>query len=214
MKLYLSSVLINFCHGDNPSIPHVPYLLGSFFYLRKVQKDKKAWVLEQISAQAPEDFLLDSGAFSFLTGTQIPDIDLYLEDYARFIKDNNIKQYFEMDIDSIVGLPKVEEYRKYLEKETGVPSIPVWHLSRGKEYFIRMCREYSYIALGGIASKEYGSKLYKYFPWFIKTAHENNCEIHGLGYTGKGLLKYRFDSVDSTSWLAGIPIKVWEITIL
>ena len=45
---------------------------------------------------------------------------------------------------------------------------------------------------------------YKYFPWFIKTAHEHGAKIHGLGFTSlNGIKKYHFDSVDSTAWTTG-----------
>ena len=45
---------------------------------------------------------------------------------------------------------------------------------------------------------------YKYFKWFIDTAHSYNCKIHGLGFTNlKGMYVYNFDSVDSTNWCSG-----------
>ncbi len=68
-----------------------------------------------------------------------------------------------------------------------------------------MCKEYPYVALGGIAIKEIPRDIYeKVFPWFIKTAHEYDAKIHGLGYTSiEGVHKYHFDSVDSTAWLYG-----------
>lgn len=45
---------------------------------------------------------------------------------------------------------------------------------------------------------------YPVFTRLIKDAHERNCEVHGLGFTKQNELKrYRFDSVDSTTWLNG-----------
>ena len=94
--------------------------------------------------------------------------------------------------------------REKLERETGRKCIPVWHKSRGKEEFLKMCEEYSYVAIGGIVSKEIRSAAYKYFPWFINEAHKREAKIHALGFTNlKGIEKYHFDSVDSTSWTAG-----------
>lgn len=100
-----------------------------------------------------------------------------------------------------------EYLRKYWEawlKSKDKP-IPVWHKNRGKEYFIKMCENYPYVALGGIVTKEIPRQKYeKGFPWFIKTAHLHRCKIHGLGYTTiLNLPKYHFDSVDSTAWLYG-----------
>lgn len=117
---------------------------------------------------------------------------------------HDIKYFFELDIDAVVGLEEVEKLRKRLEAETGKKCIPVWHKSRGKEKFIEMCKEYDYVAIGGIVTKEIKPVEHKYFKWFIDTAHFYGCKIHGLGFTNlKGLYIYNFDSVDSTSWGSG-----------
>jgi hypothetical protein len=150
-------------------------------------------------------FLLDSGAFSFLQGKAGVDWDKYIEDYAEFIMRFEIDLFFELDIDTVVGLKEVERLRAKLERLTGKQPIPVWHKGRGKDYFIGIAKDYPYIALGGIAIKEIPREIYeKTFPWFINKAHENGAKIHGLGYTSiDGLFRYRFDSVDSTAWLYG-----------
>lgn len=152
------------------------------------------------------NFLLDSGAFTFMQGAKGKiDWDGYVEEFAAYINKYDIKRFFELDIDSIVGIKEVERLRAKLEKLTNKQSIPVWHLNRGKEYYFRMCDEYKYVALGGIAIKEIPMKKFEpMFPWFIQEAHKRGCKIHGLGYTNiQGLHKYHFDSVDSTAWLYG-----------
>ena len=151
------------------------------------------------------DFLLDSGAFTFFSNCKKKmNWEKYIDDYANFIKENRVTKFFELDIDSILGLERVEELRRTLEKKVGRPCIPVWHKSRGRKYFERMCREYPYISIGGIVSKEISRDEYRYFPWFIREAHRNGAKIHGLGFTSQeGIRKYHFDSVDSTSWLSG-----------
>jgi len=133
------------------------------------------------------------------------DWDRYTEQYAEFIVHNNVKHFIELDIDVVVGLKEVERLRSKLEHLTGQKSIPVWHKSRGKEYFVDMCKEYDYVAIGGYANKEIPqAKFEAAFPWFINTAHEYKAKIHGLGYTScANLRKYHFDSVDSTAWLYG-----------
>jgi hypothetical protein len=152
-----------------------------------------------------KSFLLDSGAFTFMQGKASVNWDAYTEEYAAFINKHDIKLFFELDIDPIVGLKEVERLRKKLEHLTGKKPIPVWHVSRGKEYFVEMCKEYPYVALGGIVTQEVPRAVYeKAFPWFIATAHKYGAKIHGLGYTSlEGLHKYHFDSVDSTAWLYG-----------
>lgn len=155
------------------------------------------------------DLLIDSGAFTFMQGkagnTQF---DEYTERYADFIVRNNVEKFFELDIDSISGYTKVKELRNKLERLTNRQSIPVWHKSRGAEEYIRHCQEYPYVAIGGLvdgAKKgEYAQKYWKFFPWFINTAHKNGAKIHALGFTSlNGIEKYHFDSVDSTAWTSG-----------
>lgn len=150
-------------------------------------------------------FMLDSGAFSFMFGAKQVDWKAYINGYADYVIQHEVKLFFELDIDSIIGLEKVEELRDRLHQRVGRPSIPVWHISRGKEYFLKMCEEYDYVAFGGLMSDGVSrQKLEKFFPWFINAAHQRGAKIHGLGYTSiEGLHKYHFDSVDSTAWLYG-----------
>ncbi len=174
---------------------NVDYILESFFYVLP-------WQIERIPDM--KMFLLDSGAFTFMSGTGTTDFDGYLTRYIDFINNYDIKYFFELDVDSVVGYEKVKEYRKRLEQETGKKPIPVWHKSRGKTEFLKMCDEYDYVAIGGIVTKEITKEQYPCFPWFISEAHKRGCRIHGLGFTDTNLLpKYHFDSVDSTAWLSG-----------
>tara|TARA_B110000211_G_C13973341_1_gene506010 strand:+ start:306 stop:1064 length:759 start_codon:yes stop_codon:yes gene_type:complete len=170
----------------------------------------------QNAKQPPEhvykdSHLLDSGAFTAIndkTGKfKNFDWDLYLDKYIKFIKKTNQKKFFELDIDCVVGLKKVEYYRKKMEDAIGIAPIICWHLSRGKEYWIKCCEEYSYVALGTTLASLAGQKIRKnpeILNWFINYAHKNNAKIHGLGFTSiPWLHKLKFDSVDSTAWLAG-----------
>lgn len=177
---------------------HGVNILESFFALRNQT------AFTDIIAKE-DSLLLDSGAFSFLSQRNVKvDFDKYLEEYAEFINKYDIKHFFELDIDSIVGLKETERLRAKLERLTNKQPILVWHKTRGKQYFIDMCKNYPYIAIGGIVHKEINKSEYeKAFPWFIDTAHENNAKIHGLGYTSVNLKRIAFDSVDSTAWIFG-----------
>lgn len=183
---------------DPVIIEHRPYILESFFY---ADADTERLIPYY------GDFLLDSGAFTFMQGKGgSPDWDEYVERYADFINRNNVEKYFELDIDSVVGYERVKQYRRRLENLTNRPSIPVWHNNRGKEEFIRHCEEYNYVSIGGLVggSAEYSQKYWKYFPWFISEAHSRGAKIHALGFTSLlGIQKYHFDSVDSTGWTTG-----------
>jgi hypothetical protein len=152
------------------------------------------------------NFLLDSGAFTFMNSVKSGNVDFdsYCDRYIDFINANKVQHFFELDIDSVVGLKKVEQLRSRIERRTGKQPIVVWHKSRGKQSFIDSCKEYPYVALGGIVAKEITQKDYKHFPWFIDKAHEHGAKIHALGLTAlTALPKYHFDSVDSTAWVSG-----------
>ena len=172
------------------------YILESFYSI-------KEWQIPFI--KKCEMFLLDSGAFTFMNSQKRNvDFNEYLTRYINFINKYDIKYFFELDVDSIVGYEKVKQLRKRLENETGKKCIPVWHKSRGKEEYLKMCEEYDYVAIGGIVTKEITKDQYPFFTWFLNEAHKRNCKVHGLGFTNiTNLPKYHFDSVDSTAWLYG-----------
>lgn len=192
MKVFLAAT------SDKNFIPNITdskYILESFYYFQE-------WQIPLIKKS--EMFLLDSGAFTFMSGKKSNDFDGYLTRYIDFIKKHDVKYFFELDIDSVVGYDKVKQLRKRLEKETGKKCIPVWHKSRGKDEFLKMCDEYDYVAIGGIVTKEITKDQYPFFTWFLNEAHKRGCKVHGLGFTSiADLPKYHFDSVDSTSWKSG-----------
>lgn len=191
MKLYLASTA------------QKPYLLGKYTPL---------YVLESFYYVTPQQveliptwkgFLLDSGAFTFMAHSHASkgfDFDAYLDRYIAFIKRNNIKQFFELDVDSVVGYGKVLEMRRRLEKETGTKCIPVWHKSRGLEEWRKLTAEYSYVAIGGFVTKEIKPREYKFLPQLLKIARENGCKVHGLGFTNKVAYGLDLYSVDSSNW--------------
>ncbi len=171
------------------------YILESFYSI-------KDWQIPYI--KKCDMFLLDSGAFTFMKGKTNVNFDAYLDKYIEFINKYDVKYFFELDIDKIVGYKKVLEYRKRLEQKTGKRCIPVWHKSRGLNEFIKMCSEYDYAAIGGLAIKDINKNQYKYLPMLIKKAHELGCKLHGLGFTSTSYYKnIRFDTVDSTTWNVG-----------
>jgi hypothetical protein len=192
MKVFLAAT------SDKSFIPNITdskYILESFYYFQE-------WQVPLIKKS--EMFLLDSGAFTFMSGKKSNDFDGYLTQYIDFIRKHDVEYFFELDIDSVVGYEKVKQLRKRLEQETGKKCIPVWHKSRGKDEFLKMCDEYDYVAIGGIVTKEITKDQYPFFTWFLNEAHKRGCKVHGLGFTSiADLPKYHFDSVDSTSWKSG-----------
>jgi hypothetical protein len=201
-KLYLSGIEINKNYIEEEAIRNSKYILSSYFYLRKYMKDPFiAKIVQEYNAR--DCLLLDSGAFSFMNGKDIKveKLDSYCKEYAQFIKKYNIKRYVELDIDTVFGYKKALEYRAYLEKETGRPCIPIWHKSRGKKEFMKMCEQYEYAGIGGIAIKNISRSEWKNFKYLNQFANSRNCRLHAMGFTPKHDLKeYGFYSCDSTSW--------------
>lgn len=182
------------------------HILESFFYVED-------WMLPFIDDKA-WNFMLDSGAYTFMSKIRSSnkvektvgamDWDDYVRRYADFIIEHNVAKFLELDIDAVVGLSRVEQLRHMLESRTGLQSIPVWHRSRGLDYWRGMAKDYSYIALGGLAIKTITRSEYKYLNPLCDIAHEQGARVHGLGLSpASGLLGYRFDSVDSTNWTMG-----------
>ena len=172
------------------------YVLESFYYIQE-------WQYKYINKK--ELFLLDSGAFTFMnskTNKDNVDFEQYLDEYISFINKHDVKYFFELDIDSVVGYEEVKRLRRKLEAKTRKKCIPVWHKSRGLEEWKKMCKEYDYVAIGGIVTKEIKQKEYLILNKLIDIAHKEGCLVHGLGFTNPKYLEIiNFDSVDSTSWI-------------
>jgi hypothetical protein len=171
------------------------YLLESFAYITQELFDLFEF----------ESFLLDSGAFTFLSDRTVQiNWQEYVKNYAEFIKRNNIENFFELDIYQIIGVPETEKLRDLLEQLTGRQPIPVWHKCLGIEYLHKLSEEYGYIAMGGFVLKDIPVKEHKYVPKLLEIAKKNNCRVHGLGFTNQKSLQFcKFYSVDSTSWIGG-----------
>lgn len=199
MKIYLA--------GPDTMVHYSPELsrqrisvMGSYIYVtERILEYFQYW-----------DLFMDSGAYTFAQkSSNITDWDSYVDKFADFLNEYKIDRFLELDIDKLVGLKEVERLRRRLEQKTGKQPVPVWHDSRGEQYFYDMCKEYKYVAIGGIASSDVGkrtkgSMLYKrYGNWFADKAHEYGAKIHALGFTVQDIHKYRFDSVDSSSWTGG-----------
>ena len=157
-----------------------------------------------LSLAGKENFLLDSGAFSYMSGKKCTKESLliYLQEYIDFINKYDVKYFFELDVDTIFGIDFVEEMRKKLEKETGKQCIPVWHKGRGIDYWKKMVDEYRYIAIGGLVF-HVKKQEWPLIKKMVDYAYSRNVKVHGLGFTKTKILEeenWHFYSVDSISW--------------
>lgn len=178
------------CRPDSLSLwRESPALLESYWYW-------KEWDVQLVKGRF---FLIDSGAFSFMQGKTVTSIGDYLDNYIELVNKTRPTGYFELDLDAVMPYESVKEMTRRMEQECYQPPIPVWHESRGKTEFEKMCKKYEYVAVGGIAKGN--KRIEPYLPWFVDTAHKHGCKIHGLGYVRFDKLKQvHFDSVDSTGW--------------
>lgn len=174
------------------------YVLESYEYIKNMRNFAHLKSLVK-------GIIIDSGAYTFQQNKKSIDWEKYAIEYGEFIKTHNIKYFFELDIDNVVGYDEVKRLRNIIETIAGRRSIPVWHINRGKEEFIEMCKAYDYVAIGGLVGKSGDrNKILYYLRWFVDTAHQYNAKIHGLGFTiNEGIKNIPFDSVDSTTWLNG-----------
>lgn len=169
--------------------------LVSYYYLR-TPKQQSLWEGVQ---EVSRNILVDSGAHSFQHGAKV-DWDDFIKNYIKFINkydSENIKGYFELDVDNILEYSRILEFRDALE-DVSDKIIPVWHKNRGIQDFKDMCEKYDYVSIPCIKNMDIQDKQ---FIHFVKYAHKCGCKIHGLGLTRKKILNVvPFDSVDSSSW--------------
>ena len=175
------------------------YNLVSYFALDKDEKRRAAAYRIRDNS---EEMMVDSGAHSFQKGKTVS-WDAYTDRYIEFIKDYdrpNVVGYFEMDVDKVLGLDKVNELRRRLERVTD-KIIPVWHRGRGIDNFKEMCRTHEgrTVAITGFMNEDIRDDQYL---MFLKYARDCGCRVHCLGMTRKKVLdKVPFDYTDSSTWL-------------
>lgn len=195
MKIFLAGT--GTMKNSPETLKKCKYFLESFISI-------KPWQMEYF--QNADDFLLDSGAFTFMNGGKAKNLSEYVNRYARFVNEYSIKKFFELDVELVVGWEEYQRLNAKLTSLTHRPPIPVFHKNRGLDWFKNAIREYGYIAYGGIACDRKSMRQFEFdvIPYFINLAHEQNCKIHGLGFTSTSMYdKIRFDTVDSTTWSMG-----------
>ena len=153
-------------------------------------------------------YMLDSGAFSYMNNPKKAlKLTELLDKYCYYINEFDIKDFFELDLDVFMPLDEVENIRKKIYLETHKLPIIVYHENRGHDYWIKMCKENEFIAIGGIVTSKKGNDptYQKMLLELCDEAHSYGTKVHGLGFTPLNLLNSHtmfFDTVDSTSWNA------------
>ena len=189
-------------------------VLLSYYYIRRRGIDE---IEERLKKHRGMKILIDSGAFTFFKDPKYATKTVewwenYLKNYTTFIKEHRDYIYacVELDIDSLVGSEKVDEWReKYfypLEKE-GINVIYLYHLDKDYDYLENLCRKHAYIGFSYVEFKnslEDNDKIKETVDKVFEIAKKHKTAIHGFAITGnKMLLNYPFLSADSTTYLTG-----------
>lgn len=202
MKLYISAVFQNkriVCEDGEKLEDFIDlsklHILQSFAYVSSCECEKFALC---------KDFLMDSGAFTIMNSKSARnnfDVLQFTKEYGTFVKKWNVKDFIELDIDSVFGMQIYKDSLHMLQDITGRDPIRVMHTWRGKDYFEELTKKKDFVCLGGIAGTQNMNLARSNLQWFVDTAHKNNCRIHGLGIGTIDLMrKHNFDSVDSANW--------------
>lgn len=156
--------------------------------------------------------MIDSGAFTFNSKGEVnpKKINKYALDYRKFVKkvtkDDRVDGIFDLDIEPI-GENNIKALREKLF-EVSDKIIPVWHYTWGVKDYMKMCKQYDYVAIP-CANTEIREKG---LPTFVKYAHKHDCKIHALGMTTQRVLdKIPFDSTDSMTWVNSVIYSYYDL---
>ena len=146
------------------------------------------------------DTFLDSGAFSAATqGVQIS-----IDEYANYIKkyEHLLTVYSNLDV---IGNYQATNKNQLILEKKGLNPIPVFHTGSPFSELERLCRRYSYVALGGMVPyMQFPKKIMPFLIKAFKIAEKHNTKYHGFGCTSWQILKaLNWYSVDSSSWGSG-----------
>ena len=204
MKIFLAGSMLQLIRSINFDKEKCPvYLLQTFYDMRKMQSCDVLRMLDSC-----KDFLLDSGAFTFMNSGKKVHWKTYVDEYIEFINKYDVQQFFELDLYTLsdVGIEKTIKIRKYIEHRTGKKSIPVFHACMGLQMYRELCEEYDYIGIGasGLTEECRWVKNTKLLKQMVKIANSYGTKVHGLGYQRINNLNRNdigFYSVDATSWI-------------
>lgn len=203
-KIYLSGI----GHAKQRAINRtfkVPYILDSIIDL-PVQPSKLVRQYFDYLKKNEIEYMLDSGAFSYMNNPKKSfNLKEHLKQYCYYINQFDIQDFIQLDLDVFMSIDEIENIRKKIYLQTHKQPIIVFHEERGHDYWINMCKENDFVAIGGlvIGTETNSIQRFERLSVFCEEAHTYNTRVHGLGFTPLALLNTRtmfFDTVDSTTW--------------
>ena len=167
----------------------VKNVLTSYHYNKNIDWYRK----QRLSGR---NIFLDSGAFSAWSQKKY----INIASYAQFL--HLTKDYLTAYavLDDITDYKETLKNQEYLEKQ-GLNPMPCFHYNEPPEVLKDYVDRYEYIALGGMVPISTPQLEYWLEDIFDKY---HNTKFHGFGLTSLQLMrKYHWNSVDSSSWVAG-----------
>lgn len=150
---------------------------------------------------SPQNFFLDSGAFTAFTQGREIDLDHYISTIKKIPK---IQNYAALDV--IGDYKETEKNLLYME-DKGLHPIPAFHFGSPKKELLKLLDRYEYVALGGLvphaASRE---KLQGWLDYCFSIITQKKIlpRIHLFGINSLWAWKrYPIYSADATSWVTG-----------
>lgn len=168
-------------------------ILLSYYVLSSVPQGKI-----DFSRYTNTSFFLDSGAFTVFTKNITINIDKYIE----FIRKTKGVWQVVAGLDVIGDPLKTKENLEKME-EAGIKVLPTFHLNSPLEELHNLCKEHTYIALGGLVPiAMHRNKMRNWLDkCFAIIKQYPNLKTHGFGINSIWAMKrYPFYSVDATSW--------------
>lgn len=200
MKLFLAGLSWNIYSENLMFESHSN--LESYFFL---SKKNNFFIRKHIELKGQDNFILDSGAFSMFSGKAKMNFDSlkkYVDSYCDFINTFNIKNFIELDIDSVIGYEDVKKINKYIENKVGRRPLYVHHTqTRTYEDLLNEIKQTDFVCLGGLVKEK---NDHSFLQSFINVAFDGGCKTHLLGFTPGSLDQFKnLYSCDSSSWTMG-----------
>lgn len=173
------------------------YLISYHYY----QKEKIDRAIDKYFAGVAPEIIADSGAFSSYTkGSPIR-----IEEYAAWLKQWQSFFAAYANLDLIGDVLQSRKNQSYLESQ-GLTPFPVFHLGESYEELKAYCRDYSYVALGGLYRTPNTPAVWDYVVRCFRIREDNfpHVQFHGFGITVYDMIRnLPWYSVDSTTWVVG-----------
>lgn len=211
MKLYIAGIYMsNINMGSNlyrrlsereqKTLQDIPHYLESYHYVQNGR------FTDNIRATGKKVFL-DSGAYSSFT----KGVDVSLDDYCQYIKDNADILLIEdgiilVSVLDAIGDPLRTWQNQHAMEHNGVTPLPCFHYGDDERYLAEYIKKYDYITLGGMVP--INNKILKIWldriweNYLIDGAGQPRLKVHGFGLMVEDfLMAYPWHSVDSSTWI-------------